>query len=427
MLPMPQTRVAAEAGAAKFWGIARPTRAAIVAMSNRHGGGYDRNPREANDSDGYAKDAEAGVEESKQGLLEPASGDDAASAKPAAPTPGAKHLAFCFVGLQASYLTWGYVQEKVMTREYTTGRFPSATFCVFSNRFLAVIVAAGITLFQHGGRLTLPASYFAFAPCAFSNSLSSFGQYQALRYVSFPLQTISKSTKVIPVMLMGKFLNKKTYPPVDYVEALCISLGVCVFSLANLDDGALSSGGEESEGNVFAAYLGVAMLALYVVSDSFTSQWQSRLYQAHPNVDQFQMMFAVNSWAIGMTLFALVSSGELWTTLKFLSLNPAAFVDNVTIAITSATGQLFIFYTIKTFGPVVFTIIMTTRQMFSIVLSTVLFGHEIKALALLGAAAVFATIFHRIKRQARAKRPAKAPPPPPPPSPTKTPAGRLQI
>jgi adenosine 3'-phospho 5'-phosphosulfate transporter B2 len=399
----------------------------MVAMSNRHGGGYDRNPREPNDSDGYAKDAEAGVEESKQGLLEPASGDDAASAKPAAPTPGAKHLAFCFVGLQASYLTWGYVQEKVMTREYTTGRFPSATFCVFSNRFLAVIVAAGITLFQHGGRLTLPASYFAFAPCAFSNSLSSFGQYQALRYVSFPLQTISKSTKVIPVMLMGKFLNKKTYPPVDYVEALCISLGVCVFSLANLDDGALSSGGEESEGNVFAAYLGVAMLALYVVSDSFTSQWQSRLYQAHPNVDQFQMMFAVNSWAICMTLFALVSSGELWTTLKFLSLNPAAFVDNVTIAITSATGQLFIFYTIKTFGPVVFTIIMTTRQMFSIVLSTVLFGHEIKALALLGAAAVFATIFHRIKRQARAKRPAKAPPPPPPPSPTKTPAGRLQI
>ena len=28
----------------------------MVAMSNRHGGGYDRNPREPNDSDGYAKD-----------------------------------------------------------------------------------------------------------------------------------------------------------------------------------------------------------------------------------------------------------------------------------------------------------------------------------------------------------------------------------
>ena len=55
---------------------------------------------------------------------------------------------------------------------------------------------------------------------------------------------------------------------------------------------------------------GVAMLALYIVSDSFTSQWQSRLYQAHPTVDQFQMMFAVNTWAIIMTTFALVTSGN---------------------------------------------------------------------------------------------------------------------
>ena len=48
---------------------------------------------------------------------------------------------FCFIGLQVSYLTWGYVQEKVMTTEYTTGKFPSATFCVFSNRVLAVKVS----------------------------------------------------------------------------------------------------------------------------------------------------------------------------------------------------------------------------------------------------------------------------------------------
>ena len=402
---------------------------------NRHSlgakvGAKDFELQEVGDSDNYrGGDAEAGVEESKVSLLEKevASGPGS-SGKEALAGPGAKHLAFCFVGLQASYLTWGYVQEKVMTREYTTGRFPSATFCVFSNRFLAVIVAAGFTLYQHGGRLALPASYFAFAPCALSNSLSSFGQYAALRYVSFPLQTISKSTKVIPVMLMGKVLNKKSYPPVDYVEAACISAGVCLFSLANLDDTAFDASPDGADANPFAAYLGVMMLGLYVVSDSFTSQWQSKLYQAHPNVDQFQMMFAVNSWAIMMTLFALVSSGELWVTLKFLTLNPAAFVDNITIAITSATGQLFIFYTIKTFGPVVFTIIMTTRQMFSIVLSTILFGHTIKALAMVGATVVFATIFHRIKRQARNKKgSAKPPPPPPPASPNKTPTGRLQI
>ena len=82
---------------------------------------------------------------------------------------------------QASYLTWGYLQEKVvttelphphphphpdpstlsltrvpnlleyptpsgravqvMTTEYETGRFPSAAFCVFSNRVCAIVAA----------------------------------------------------------------------------------------------------------------------------------------------------------------------------------------------------------------------------------------------------------------------------------------------
>lgn len=290
-----------------------------------------------------------------------------------------------------------------MTKEYSTGKFPSATFCVFSNRALAVVVAMLMTMWNHGGRLAIPAPYYAFAPCALSNSLSSFGQYQALRYVSFPLQTISKSTKVIPVMLMGKVLNKKSYPAVDYIEALVISIGVSIFSLGNAGN-ADASGSDEFG----LALLGISMLGLYVISDSFTSQWQSKVYQAHPTVDQFQMMFAVNTWAIMMTLFALVTSGELITTLAFLRLNPIAFLDNVTIAITSATGQLFIFYTIKTFGPVVFTIIMTTRQVFSIILSTIIFGHTIPFIACTGAAAVFGAIFHRIRRQARNQRAKQA-------------------
>ena len=120
--------------------------------------------------------------EDKASLLEKGA---AAPAPP--PAPGAKQLLFCFIGLQASYLTWGYVQEKVMTKEYSTGRFPSATFCVFSNRVLAVTVAWAVTMYKHGGKLNIPAPLWVFAPCALSNTLSSFGQYQALHYVSFPL------------------------------------------------------------------------------------------------------------------------------------------------------------------------------------------------------------------------------------------------
>jgi len=66
---------------------------------------------------------------------------------------------FCFCGLQVSYITWGYMQELIMTSVFLPtksspdGRFPSAAFCVFSNRFLAIIVAMISVKIRHGAIL----------------------------------------------------------------------------------------------------------------------------------------------------------------------------------------------------------------------------------------------------------------------------------
>ena len=72
---------------------------------------------------------------------------------------------------------------------------------------------------------------------------------------------------------------------------------------------------------------------------------------------------------------------------------------NIITAITSATGQFFIFYTIKEFGPIVFTVIMTTRQMLSMVISSVLFKHHMSLFSYLGAAMVFGTVIYSIRRK----------------------------
>ena len=67
-----------------------------------------------------------------------------------------------------------------------------------------------------------------------------------------------------------------------------------------------------------------------------------------------------------------------------------------------------IFYTIKRYGPIVFTVIMTTRQMLSIVLSTILFGHTMGTEAMFGAVIVFLAVFHSIHRQVRESKERKA-------------------
>lgn len=307
-------------------------------------------------------------------------------------------LLFCFAGLQASYLTWACMQELIMTTVFEptervpTGKFPSAAFCVFSNRFLAVIVGAIACKLKHGAcYANNQAALISFAPCAMSNTLSSWSQYASLKYVAFPVQTVFKSSKIIPVMMMGKFLKGTSYPLGQYLEAFLITIGVAIFSLASKTKNSENS----------TEIIGLIFMCMYICCDSFTSQWQDKIYQQYgrSNVDQYQMMLSVNTWAIAMTVAGLIVTGDFPIVTEFLAKNPVALKYNIITAITSATGQLFIFYTIKEFGPIVFTVIMTTRQLFSITISVLLFGHTISKKALLGAALVFSVIFYQIRRK----------------------------
>jgi len=256
-------------------------------------------------------------------------------------------LLFAFCGLQASYLTWGYMQELIMTTHFEPtarvpdGKFPSAAFCVFSNRFLAVIVALIAVRTKHGSFFSNnSAPLLAFTPCALSNTISSWSQYASLKYVSFPVQTVFKSSKIIPVMCMGKILKGTNYPYSQYAEALLITVGVAIFSVLSK---------ESDKGAGSTELLGLIFLLMYITSDSFTSQWQSRVYADYgkENVDPYQMMLGVNVNAIALTTAGLILSGDLPVVWEFLLANPVCFRYNVITAITSASGQLCIFYTIK--------------------------------------------------------------------------------
>jgi solute carrier family 35 (adenosine 3'-phospho 5'-phosphosulfate transporter), member B2 len=317
----------------------------------------------------------------------------------------------CFIGLQVSYIAWGVVQEQLMTQEYGNGKkFTSASFCVFGNRFFALIIALIMVLYQ---KYTVTSStvttnkeansdkdkdksnvlppFYAYAACAASNSLSSFAQYESLKFVSFPTQVLSKSCKIIPVMIVGMILNKKIYAKIDYYDALLITAGVAMFTLSEKSD--KRSGGDDHSDSLF----GVLLLCLYLTCDSFTSQWQSRIYKNY-NLTQYQMMLGVNIWSIMFTGFTLARSGEGMSSFAFIMSDAKALMHMTILSVTSATGQIFIYYTIKEFGPVVFTIIMTTRQIFSLFVSCLVFAHPLQIGGWLGAVMVFFVIFNKLNR-----------------------------
>jgi hypothetical protein len=107
------------------------------------------------------------------------------------------HLAFCTVALNVLMLVWGVTQEFVMTNSYkdvedgVLRQVPSTVFVVLCNRLAAV--AFTWSLLQVRGKQ--PVLLW----------LSS------LEFISFTFQTVVKSGKLLPVVVLSSLRGKKTH------------------------------------------------------------------------------------------------------------------------------------------------------------------------------------------------------------------------
>ncbi|XP_055377593.1 adenosine 3'-phospho 5'-phosphosulfate transporter 1 [Condylostylus longicornis] len=298
-------------------------------------------------------------------------------------------LAYCFFGLMGSYLTWGVLQEKIMTQEYTDSNgkksyFKDSQFLVFTNRLLAFFVALLYIILNQQSRHRAPLYKYSYA--SFSNIMSAWFQYEALKFVNFPTQVLAKSCKIIPVMLMGKIISRTKYECYEYFTAGLISVGMILFMTGSTDEGKASS---------VTTLTGVFLLAMYMIFDSFTANWQGDLFKSY-GMSSIQMMCGVNLFSSIFTAASLLVQGGFWASFDFAVHHPKFVFDCVVLSISSAVGQLFIFYTISVFGPVIFTIIMTLRQAVAIMLSCFIYNHSISAYGIVGVCVVFLAIFIRV-------------------------------
>lgn len=105
----------------------------------------------------------------------------------------------------------------------------------------------------------------SYAAVSFSNVIATSCQYEALKYVAFPVQTLGKCAKMIPVMIWGTLISRKTYSAKDYTAALLVTAGCSGFLLSR---GAASKTSSES------SLLGGILMLTYLTFDGFTSTFQ---------------------------------------------------------------------------------------------------------------------------------------------------------
>merc|ERR1719321_2620434 len=94
----------------------------------------------------------------------------------------------------------------------------------------------------------------------------------------------------------------------------------------------------------------------------------------------------------------LYFSGEWNYVINFLMSRPESLVDIMALSLIATLGQIFIYVTVQKHGPVTLSLIMTSRQIASVVVSCLLFGHGLPSIAIGAAAVVFSVLLVRSYR-----------------------------
>jgi UDP-galactose transporter B1 len=229
-------------------------------------------------------------------------------------------------------------------------------------------VIGGLFLMLTGATKGLPLDSFAISGAtqvcakAFTSLALAYG-------VSFPVVTLAKSGKMIPVMIGSLILGGASYTMREYASVLAIIAGTTIVSLGKKSSGPASSP------------MGIAFVVLSLVCDGITGgvQKQLKAKSKEKGVEPkpYDFMFWTNLFMALTALIIAAGLGELKSGMDFCLNNPVILNKIIKFSICSAVGQSFIFYTIANFDPLVCTTVTTTRKVFSVLLSIFLHGHQL--------------------------------------------------
>ena len=277
--------------------------------------------------------------------------------------------------------------------------------------------------------------------------------------MSFPVQTLGKCAKMIPVrpeeraprrerqaacrrpqtsgswqvMIWGRFILSRRYTASDYSVALAITAGCTLFiSYGTPQPGktpaaelaappqapaawrapaaaAAAAGEVHSSAAKKAAdtsLYGMLLMAGYLGFDGFTSTFQDKLFKGY-QMETYNQMLWVTMCSAAVSTFWLLGDSSMGAALAFVRRHPECLQGICMLSLSSTLGQLFILYTIREFGSLVFATIMTSRQFLSILLSCLLFLHPLTPQQWVGTATVFGALYY----QSFARKPGHHPKP----------------
>jgi len=199
-------------------------------------------------------------------------------------------------GLYVCFIYWGYLQEKLTSTKYkdsVTGENIEWDFAYALNLFMAISATAlgSIADLLSFNKSKKPIQIFSFAKAAATCAIASPIGYAALNYINFPLLILTKSSKPVPLMLIGVLFYRKNYTWFKYASVVMLCLGCILFSAGKV------SVKDNREVTLIQQSWGVFLVGINLFLDGYTNNEQDAIFK-RDEVSGAQMMKYINLWQI---------------------------------------------------------------------------------------------------------------------------------
>eukprot|EP00597_Dinobryon_sp_UTEXLB2267_P007397 CAMPEP_0170094326 /NCGR_PEP_ID=MMETSP0019_2-20121128/27157_1 /TAXON_ID=98059 /ORGANISM="Dinobryon sp., Strain UTEXLB2267" /LENGTH=384 /DNA_ID=CAMNT_0010315571 /DNA_START=151 /DNA_END=1305 /DNA_ORIENTATION=+ len=261
-------------------------------------------------------------------------------------------------------------------------------------------------------------SVFVYWKAAMTSALASPIGYESLKYISYPLMILTKSSKPVPVMFVGTIFYNQKYSWYKYVGVALVCIGISLFTSFKAGSRKLNSIDESLQTSriIYGIFLVLFNLSL----DGYTSNEQDHIFSKY-SISSLEMMKNTNLWqAIYLFGYLFITwnlyhhNSEASQAWKVIINCPIVRQDILSFCICAAIGQILILCVIREFGSLVWVTVSVTRQLFTILLSVFIFHHAVNGMQWLGVLLVFSglaleIIFNYISPSSTSKNTDKDP------------------
>ena len=206
--------------------------------------------------------------------------------------------------------------------------------------------------------------------CAIMVCISTHTYMLAIYLTNFPIVMLVKSCNIVSVVVVGVFCSRVrdkslALGPKKIVVAALISIGIVLYNF----------GGDAKHQEKATDPLGIVLLTISLIADGFLPDFQA-VIKAEYKPRPLEMFEHINKWVTIISLTYAIFSGQLSFAYSFVNNYPELGYDMVKLSCLTTIGQVFVYRMIKQFKQHIVPFVITTRKIFTVVISIVFFHHQ---------------------------------------------------